>query len=199
MTKRMSTIPNLTVEHCNAIPKAINHIVSNTSIKCRSDYNLKVGDSRGIWTGVYIERGNLVINPDIVHVGDLLHEAGHLAVTPITIRSEMTGELSDCEKYNQLVNTVEEQANWLNYSSDTAAQGWALLSVLTLGIDPYLIFENGFHKDKKKNKELAVCSAVTVGTQVSNRWMVELFYLGLVESKSSRVPIAWDISFIKSM
>ena len=108
MTKRISTTANRTTEHSIAVTEAIRHIVQNTSIKCRSDYSLKANDPRGVWAGVHIEQGDLVINPDVVHPGDLLHEAGHLAITPLEIRLEMDGDLNECERYRELINIRTE-------------------------------------------------------------------------------------------
>ena len=44
--------------------------------------------------GILIERGELVIDPaKLAHPGDLLHEAGHIAVMPPSQRSTLTADL----------------------------------------------------------------------------------------------------------
>ena len=73
--------------------------------------------------GVAIERGGLVIDTaNLLHPGDLLHEAGHLAVVPPTERAVLGG------------NAGSDPA------SEMMAIAWSWAAVVHLGLDPAVVF-----------------------------------------------------------
>ena len=87
--------------------------------------------------GIRIEEGKLLVDEErLKYPGDLLHEAGHLAVAPGDVRSGLSGEVvipgAD-------MSTVEVQAT-----------AWAYAAVTHLGLDPSVLFHEGGYDGKSK-------------------------------------------------
>jgi hypothetical protein len=83
--------------------------------------------------GVCLERGGMVVDPEaLMYPGDLLHEAGHLAV--------MTAE--------------QRAATSANAGSDMGdeigAQCWSYAAAVHLGISPEVVFHNDGYKGSAK-------------------------------------------------
>ncbi len=83
--------------------------------------------------GVLVSRGELVIDRAAIRwPGDLLHEAGHIAVTPADHRVELDGAL--------------ESSNQAPHSGEVEATAWAYAAIVHLGLDPAVLFhEGGYH------------------------------------------------------
>ncbi len=78
--------------------------------------------------GATVRHGKLVFDPEqLPWPGDLLHEAGHIAVTPPELR-ESQAEIVD--------NPVEEMA----------AMAWSYAAALAIDIDPAIVFHDGGYK-----------------------------------------------------
>jgi hypothetical protein len=71
--------------------------------------------------GVTVRDGGLVYDPALPYPGDLLHEAGHIAVTDPALRPTLTEVPSD---------PAEEMA----------AIAWSYAAALAAGVDPTLVF-----------------------------------------------------------
>ena len=79
--------------------------------------------------GVSLEHGGLLVDHDrLTYPGDLLHEAGHLAVAPPDVRSGLNGDIDD-------VPGLE----W-------AAIPWSYAAALEIEIDPALVFHEGGYR-----------------------------------------------------
>jgi len=80
--------------------------------------------------GLALENGRIVIDEaKMLYPGDILHEAGHLAITPTAERPLCGGNLA--------VGGGEEMA----------AIAWSYAAALHLGIDPAIVFhEHGYRK-----------------------------------------------------
>lgn len=79
--------------------------------------------------GIRIEGGALVVDePAMSFPGDLLHEAGHLAVVPPARRAGLTGA-GDADPAEEMM-----------------AIGWSYAAALHLGIDPALVFHSGGYR-----------------------------------------------------
>ena len=83
--------------------------------------------------GIEVENGSLVIEPSkLKYPGDLLHEAGHLAVAPGAVRKTMSGE----------VKTPGAPPS----SVELMAMLWSYAACIHLGLAPSTVFhEHGYH------------------------------------------------------
>jgi hypothetical protein len=80
--------------------------------------------------GVLIRAGTLVVDRARLRwPGDLLHEAGHIAVTPSTLRPALDAALE-----------TEAQAP---HAGEAEATAWAFAALVHLGLDPALLFHDG--------------------------------------------------------
>ena len=83
--------------------------------------------------GIKIEKGTLIIDEEkLLYPGDILHEAGHLAVMAPEIRNEMDGNL--------------DPGSDLHTGGELMAIPWTYAAALHLSIDPKIVF----HKDGYK-------------------------------------------------
>jgi hypothetical protein len=84
--------------------------------------------------GLTIDRGGLLVDESrLEYPGDLLHEAGHIAVAPAAVRPLVSGSLDDVPGLDTA--TLE----W-------AAIPWSYAAALAAEVDPALVFhEGGYH------------------------------------------------------
>ncbi len=76
--------------------------------------------------GLRIESGGLVFDRErLTWPGDLLHEAGHLAVTPAAQRTQQSENLDD------------------DAMGEFEATAWAYAATLAIGLDPAVLFHDG--------------------------------------------------------
>lgn len=79
--------------------------------------------------GLIIENGSVVIDEaKLVWPGDILHEAGHIAVTPPSRRGSLGGKI--------VGSPAEEMA----------AMAWSYAALVSLGLDPAVVFHEGGYK-----------------------------------------------------
>lgn len=115
---------------------------------------------------IWIEKGELIVGHH-AHAGDLLHEAGHLALLPSSFRIHVCGDIEDSigplaetymkENPDALERTPEDPvARALLQSGDSEAIAWSYSAAVAAGIDPYLVCENGFMpEDGTTSEEIA--------------------------------------------
>lgn len=73
--------------------------------------------------GIRTERGRLLVDESrLLYPGDLLHEAGHLALLPPERRAAITGEAGD------------------DGGHEMAAIAWSYAAALNIGLDPAIVF-----------------------------------------------------------
>jgi len=95
----------------------------------------------GFLPAIAVRDGRLVYDPDRLHYpGDLLHEAGHIAVIDPALRA-----------------TVSEFDS--NGGDEMAAIGWSYAAALAAGIDPRIVF----HQDGYRGGGDAVLENFAVG------------------------------------
>jgi hypothetical protein len=87
-------------------------------------------DSDCFLPGIRVDSGRLYVDEEkLIYPGDLLHEAGHLAVAPGDLRPTLSGEVvipgAD-------MNAVEVQAT-----------AWAYAAITYLNLDPRILFHEG--------------------------------------------------------
>jgi hypothetical protein len=92
----------------------------------------EVGESAFL-PGLLIEAGVLVFDRHrLAWPGDLLHEAGHIAVTPSAQRALLPDALDDLSA--------------LAHGGEAEATAWAWAASVALGLDPAVLFhEGGYH------------------------------------------------------
>jgi hypothetical protein len=79
--------------------------------------------------GITIEAGVLVIDEGrLLHPGDLLHEAGHLAVLPPALRSRVHADVGD------------------DAGLEVAAIAWSYAAAVQIGIDPSVVFHEAGYR-----------------------------------------------------
>lgn len=115
-------------EHKEAIFRKIVTFLSEIGIKV--DF-VKVPNNSFL-PGIEIENGALLIDKNsLKYPGDLLHEAGHLAVTPADQRKGLNGE------------KISEDED--NMGSEIAAILWSYAALVHLDLEPDVVFhENGY-------------------------------------------------------
>ena len=85
---------------------------------------------RTILPGLYLENGGLVVDEvRLLYPGDLLHEAGHLAVTPAAARPSLTGDTGG------------------DGGEEIAAIGWSYAAALHLNLDPAVVFHSAGYRE----------------------------------------------------
>jgi hypothetical protein len=83
--------------------------------------------------GIYIDQGRLLVDErKLLYPGDLLHEAGHIALVPSYLRCYATGN----------VGKIEE----IGHSYEIEAIAWSWAAAVALGIDPEMLFHNKGYK-----------------------------------------------------
>jgi hypothetical protein len=97
--------------------------------------NLRQLDEETFLSGIFIEQGEIFVDENkLAFPGDLLHEAGHLAVAPANLR----GQLSD-------------EVILLGFDLDKIEAGaiaWSYAAALYLKLDPRIVFHKGGYKGR---------------------------------------------------
>ncbi len=83
--------------------------------------------------GFLIKNGGIVIDLNkLLYPGDILHEAGHIAVVPAAERALLTNEIILLSKNRE--------------AEEMMAIAWSYAACLHLHLDPLIVFhENGYH------------------------------------------------------
>lgn len=104
-------------------------------------------------SGILIENGKLFVDEDrLTFPGDLLHEAGHLAVAPGEIRCKLSDEV--------------ELPGFNIDSLEAGAIAWSYAAAHHLGLGPEIVFHEGGYKGKSGNLLLNYSVGVYVGANI---------------------------------
>lgn len=97
---------------------------------------VEAGDAAaGFLPGILVAEGELLVDEGrLTHPGDLLHEAGHIAVAPPELRPRLGGAIS----IPGLDMTALEHA----------AVPWSYAAALAIGIDPAEVFHSGGYRGR---------------------------------------------------
>ncbi len=106
--------------------------------------------------GIALKAGRLLVDPDkLLWPGDLLHEAGHIAVLPSTLRSVLNDDLSD---------DIDAE-----FASEVEAMAWAYAAAMEIGLPlNALIHEGGY-----KGRSVEVLSMYSFGIYPGLRGLCE--------------------------
>jgi hypothetical protein len=84
--------------------------------------------------GIYAARGRMVIDEErLAHPGDLLHEAGHLAVTPASKRNSLEGDTGE------------------DGGEEMAAIAWSYAAAVHLGLSPAVVFHDAGYRGSSES------------------------------------------------
>ena len=84
--------------------------------------------------GVSLEGATILMNPSqLKYPGDLLHEAGHIAVTE--------------EKLRPLIGTDKMDSSWPTDGDEIATILWSFAAAHHLNLDLNIVFHSGGYKD----------------------------------------------------
>lgn len=110
------------------------------------------GAQNGFLPGVNIHAGVIHVDPDaLVAPGDLLHEAGHMAVLPKRFRSGLGSDL-DADMHRLIEEEVgpglpdDPILAMPKQQGEFMAQAWSYAAALHIGVPPDCIFFPGSYK-----------------------------------------------------
>lgn len=87
--------------------------------------------------GIVVKNGTLLVDKEkLLYPGDLLHEAGHIAVTPAHLRNELNDEIS--------------LPDFLLGILETEAIIWSYAACVYLGLDPRIVFHSNGYQGKSE-------------------------------------------------
>lgn len=113
--------------------------------------------------GIAVENGRILVDEEkLIYPGDLLHEAGHLAVATRDVRSGLSGEVILPDANMDLVEAM--------------SIAWSYAASLHLGLDPRTVFHEGGYRGQAAallmNFEIGVPLGVN-GLQEAGMTMIE--------------------------
>jgi len=105
--------------------------------------------------GIWIEDGGLIYDPAEAHPGNLLHDAGHLAIIPSIIRPLAKGDIiasieqpieAYLDSHQDAFEKLPEDpiARACLQCGDAEAIAWAYAAAIAARVDPWLTCEQGF-------------------------------------------------------
>ncbi len=95
-------------------------------------------DKETFLPGIFVENGKLLVDEmKLTFPGDLLHEAGHLAVAPAALRGQLSDEV--------ILPDVNLDV------LETQAIVWSYAACIYLEIDPRIVFHEGGYKGKSES------------------------------------------------
>jgi hypothetical protein len=102
-------------------------------------------------SGIFIENGKILVDESkLAFPGDLLHEAGHLAVLPKNLRSRLSDEITLPVEFD--IDAIE-----------AAAIAWSYAAALHLALDPRVVFHAGGYKGNSESLLLSFSLGVYIG------------------------------------
>lgn len=85
--------------------------------------------------GILVKDGGLIVDEArLLHPGDLLHEAGHLAVLPPEVRKTLNGDLMESGADTALI--------------EVAAIAWSYAACVHLSLDPKVVFHSAGYRGR---------------------------------------------------
>jgi hypothetical protein len=147
---------------------------------------------------VWIKNG-IVYYDKWTHPGNLLHDLGHIAVTPSWLRLHLSGNLdwsqspelielvnSKCDAGAEKGSSKLQNENALIHGDEQAAIAWSFVAAQAADVDDFLPFEIGFDNPKSTtgeelHKSLSI-SSLTNG--VYHAGIASLYHGGMLKNKT---------------
>jgi len=105
--------------------------------------------------GVWLDQGKIIVNREVAHVGDVLHEAGHLACIPKLLRGYVEpGSLPTMQLRQEIENYMADNpfmdaegredpvCRGIMQMGDCEATAWSYAATKVLGITAAVLFED---------------------------------------------------------
>jgi hypothetical protein len=140
--------------------------------------------------GVGAESGVVLVNPLIANVGDFLHEAGHIATMPESLRPMANGDFCNEGIHLKCFQYAEENGLAACPGDDDAATYWAFCACRAAGLDDRIPFLRGYQEE---GYELWQTCCLGVGFNMGSRFSVPFYYLRMIEKKGSDQPLKWKL------
>jgi hypothetical protein len=110
-------------------------------------------DEKTFLSGIFIEQGKMFVDEDkLAFPGDLLHEAGHLAVAPAGLRGLLSDEVA-LPGFD--IDAIE-----------SGAIAWSYAAALHLELDPRVVFHEGGYKGRSEALLFNFSLGVYIGVNV---------------------------------
>ena len=117
--------------------------------------------------GITVDGGVLVVDRDrLTHVGDLLHEAGHLAVTPADDRTSLSIDVGD------------------DGGHEMGAIAWSYAAAQHLGLAPEVVFHEAGYRGEARSLVENFAQGRTVGVPI-------LTWRGLTSTEAYPLMTTW--------
>lgn len=116
----------MSTEFQNPVTRKIAAFIAEIGIEIAS---VSIG-SKTFLPGILVNMGKILADESkLTHPGDLLHEAGHLAMAPADLRSSLSGE-------------VALPGVWMD-PVEVHAIAWSYAAIVYLELDPKILFHEG--------------------------------------------------------
>ena len=134
-------------------------------------------DYQSVIPNIYIRNGVIEYTLEATWQ-DLLHEAGHMAVIPSSIRSLMSDNL---EASDEVLGSDPATYELYMAGSEAGVISWSYAACLEIGLEPDNLFD-AFNEPEG----MLMAHKMAHNNQMGGTYGVaELYYLGMIESKSS--------------
>lgn len=109
--------------------------------------------AEGFLPGVTIMDGVLRVDPDHLYVsGDLLHEAGHMAIVPARLRGQLGTNLEESLR-ERLKGDDDPLARLALQHTETMAIAWSCAALQALNLPPEVIFFAGGYRMEPEQQQ----------------------------------------------
>lgn len=148
---------------------------------------------------VWIKNG-IVYYDKWTHPGNLLHDLGHIAITPGWLRPHLSGDLA-WEQSPKLIDLVEsicdsgaeigstKSQNWFSLinGDEQAAIAWSFVAAQAAGVDDFLPFEVGFdNHESSTGEELYESLSISAASNgCYHAGIASLYHAGMLKSKAA--------------
>lgn len=111
-------------------------------------------DENTFLSGIFIENGGIFVDESkLAFPGDLLHEAGHLAVMPKYLRAHLSDEIELPGEFD--IDAVE-----------VASIAWSYAAALHLDLNPRVVFHEGGYKGNSESLLMNFSLGVYIGVNI---------------------------------